>query len=78
MPEVLLILVERTPRLTEFQIKVLTDIGVATGQLTLGAMVLPFIIAGLDRARIPVVVLGSMLTFTVWSLSVLVAKRVKS
>lgn len=75
MPKVLLIFLEKSPRLTEGQLKVMADIGVAAGQLTLGAMVLPFVIAGLDKTKLPLVVSGAVGTALFWIGSVFLAKR---
>jgi len=78
MPKLLLIFIEKSPQLTEGQVKVMADIGVAAGQLTLGAMVLPFVITGLDKTKLPLVVSGAIGTSFFWFGSVWLAKRTKN
>ena len=57
------------------QRKVLADIGIAGGQLSAGSMVLPFVVPGLDQARLHIVLLGLLLTAGLWSFSVVIVKR---
>ena len=78
MPKLVLVLLERPTRLTESQVKVLIDIGVATGQLSTASMVLPFIVPGLDKTKLPVVVLGLAFMTIFWLGAVLLAKRIES
>jgi hypothetical protein len=66
------------PLLTDSQLKVLADIGIAAGQLFLAAMVLPFVIPGLDKSKIMVIELGSVFTIVSWSFSVLITRRIKN
>ncbi|MBU0569868.1 hypothetical protein KKB40_03735 [Patescibacteria group bacterium] len=40
--------VEKQQKLTDAQLKVLADIGIATGQLSAASMVLPFLVSGLS------------------------------
>lgn len=72
-----LVLLAGLSRLTESQVKVLIDIGVAAGQLTGATMVLPFLVPGLDKAKLPVIVWGIMITALFWVGSVLLAKKIK-
>ncbi len=78
MPKVLWIFIEKFPRLTEGQVKVMADIGVAAGQLTVGAMVLPFVIPELDKTKLPLVVSGAVGTAFFWFGSVWLARRIKN
>lgn len=64
-------------KLNNFQLKVLVDIGILAGQLAAASMVLPFMIPGLDQTKLAVVLLGLLLTFGLWSVSILVAGRIK-
>ncbi len=64
-------------RLNRSQLKVLVDIGIVAGQLTAASMVLPFIVPGLDQTKLAVVILGLLLTFGLWSVSILVAGRTR-
>lgn len=57
------------------QRKVLSDIGIAAGQLAAGSMILPFVVPGLDQARFHVVILGLLLTLGMWTFSVLIVKN---
>jgi len=75
MPKLFLIFLEKSPRLTEGQLKVMADIGVAAGQITLGAMVLPFVVPELDKTKLPLVVSGAVGTALFWIGSVFLAKR---
>ncbi len=65
------------PLLTDSQLKILADIGVAAGQLFLAAMVLPFVVPGLDKSKVAVIELGLISTVFSWSLSVLIARRIE-
>lgn len=78
MPRILLIFLEKSPRLTEGQLKVLADIGVAAGQLAAATMVLPFVVPGLDKTKLPVIAWGLFATAIFWVGSVLLAKRIKN
>ena len=78
MPKLLLIILERPPLLAEPQLRVLADIGVAAGQLSAGAMVLPFVISGLDETKLPVIVLGIIFTVVCWTGSVLLVRKIES
>jgi len=65
------------PLLTDSQLKVLADIGIVAGQLFLAAMVLPFVVPGLDKSKIAVIELGSIFTTASWFFSILIARRIK-
>lgn len=78
MSRLVLILLARPSRLTESQLKILADIGVAAGQLTMGVMVLPFIVPGLDKTKLPVIVLGLAATSISWMGAILLGRRIKS
>ncbi len=58
MPKLLLVFIEKSPRLTEAQLKVMADIGVAAGQLSAATMVLPFVVQGLDMTKMSVIAWG--------------------
>lgn len=65
------------PLLTDSQLKVLADIGVAAGQLSAASMVLPFVVPGLDKTKLPVIVLGLVSTSICWVGSILLVRRAK-
>lgn len=57
------------------QRKVLADIGVASGQISAGSMVLPFLIPNLDQTRIFVIILGLISTFIAWIFSIWIVRK---
>lgn len=77
MPKLVLILLDRPPLLNESQVKVLIDISVAAGQLSAASMVLPFVAPGLDKTKLPVIVLGVVFMIVFWAGSILLARRIK-
>lgn len=63
--------------LNDSQLRVLSDIGIACGQLSAAGMVLPFVVLNLDVDRLPVVILGLLFTIGSWFFSVIIARRIK-
>ncbi len=78
MPKILLVLLDRPPRLTESQLKVLADIGVAAGQLSAASMILPFVIPGLDKTKLSMIAWGIAATALFWVGGVLLSRKIKS
>lgn len=65
------------PLLTDSQLKIIADIGIAAGQLSAASMILPFILPGLDQTKTHVVVLGILLTCGFWLLSIFTVRKVR-
>jgi len=63
--------------LTDPQLKILADIGIAVGQLSAASMAVPFVVPGLDKTKLHLIALGLLVTLSSWLLSVLVVRKVK-
>lgn len=71
------IFINKVPILTAPQLKVVSDIGVAGGQLATGSMILPFLVPGLDRSKMSVIALGMLATIISWLISILVVRKIE-
>jgi len=64
--------------LSDAQLKVLADIGIAAGQLSSASMILPFVVPGIDRTAIPLIIIGASVTVGAWLFSAIIVRKVKS
>jgi len=74
---IFVVLPPKRPILTSSQLDKLADVLIAAGQLSAGSIILPFIIPGFDKTKIPMIILGAVMTFSSWILSILIVRRVK-
>ena len=68
----------QAPILTSSQLKAISDVCIAAGQLTAGSMIFSLIFPELDRSKIIVIILGILATIFAWITSVLVVRNVKT
>ena len=64
-------------KLTRDQLKVVSDICVATSQVTLGSIVVPYITSEIDQVKVAVLLLGIIATVILWIYSVTIIRKVK-
>lgn len=65
------------PILTDSQLKILADIGVAVGQISVASMILPFVVPVIDESKTSMIILGAGITLGSWFMSLLVVRKAK-
>ncbi|MBU0569307.1 hypothetical protein KKB40_00810 [Patescibacteria group bacterium] len=63
------------PRLTVDQLKTISDICISVSQLTLGSMVLSFLMPKFDVSKTNVIILGAVGTVLLWYFAVKLARK---
>lgn len=77
MSKLILILLERSTLLTESQLDKLADVFINIGTLFFGSGVIPYLISGLDKPRVLVLILGLGFSIGSWVLAILSVRRIK-
>ena len=67
----------KTPSLDIEQRRSISDIAVAGAQVAAGSIVIPLILLGLDRTRVPVIILGLVITVLFCVVSIRIVKKGK-
>ena len=61
--------------LSKTQFDKLSDISIGLGQLFFGSLVVPYVIPSLDKPPIFVLILGLLLTISLWVFAIHIVKR---
>lgn len=72
----IILYIEKTPLLTDAQIKMIAEIFIASGQLTAGSLVLPFIFE-FEAETSFLLLFGALTTLFFWLSAVIMVKKLK-
>jgi len=78
MGKLLLILLDRSPLLTESQLDKLSDVFINVGTLFFGSTVVPYFVPGLDKPELKLLILGLAFSLVPWLLAIFSVKRIES